>query len=121
MKSGYLCPSAPLYEGSKLLGVVTGETVALLSAPMEVDDVFIKAANKGKAAEEKFRFVNKCMKSGCEQWTGESCGVIKRVLNSMEEKLVEDGIPDCSIRSHCRWHQQEGYSACKVCTIVKYI
>jgi hypothetical protein len=122
MKSGFLCPSAPLYAGSKLLGVVKGENqVDILAEPIEVDEIFVQAANKGKPAEQKFRFVNKCLKSGCEQWTENSCGVIKRVLGAMEEKVLKAEMPECSIRPECRWFNQEGYQACKVCTMVRYI
>jgi hypothetical protein len=121
MKEKFLCPSAPLYEGSKLLGVVKENSVDILSAPIEVDDVFIKAANTGKVAEQKFRFVNKCVKSGCEQWTGSECGVIKRVLTAVEEKIQNEQLPPCSIRPECRWYAQEGSMACKACPTVRYI
>ncbi|MBS1563248.1 MAG: hypothetical protein JST39_02615 [Bacteroidetes bacterium] len=122
MKSSFLCPSAPLYPGSKLLGIVKGDnTVDILEEPLEVDDQFVASANTGKAAGQKFRFVNKCLKSGCEQWTGDTCGVIKRVIDAIDEKLLQDELPACSIRSSCRWFDQEGAAACKACTMVKYI
>ena len=122
MKSSYLCPSAPLYPGSKLLGIVKPDnSVDILEQPMEVDDHFVEVANKGKAAEQKFRFVNKCLKSGCEQWTGETCGVIKRIVDAMDDFLNEAPLPPCSIRPDCRWYDQEGAEACKVCPTVRYI
>jgi hypothetical protein len=122
MKDDFLCPSAPLYAGSRLLGVVTGNSqVDILSDPIEIDEVFVEAANTGKVAEQKFRFVNKCLKGGCQQWSDNSCGVIKRVLDAIEENVTKGEIPDCSIRSNCRWFSQESYNACKVCTTVKYI
>jgi hypothetical protein len=122
MKDNFLCPSAPLYAGSRLLGVVNGDShVDILSDPIEIDDVFVEAANTGKVAEQKFRFVNKCLKSGCQQWSENSCGVIKRVLDAIEENVSKGEIPDCSIRPNCRWFSQESYNACKVCTTVKYI
>jgi hypothetical protein len=121
-KNNYLCPSAPLYAGSKLLGIVnTAGEVDIIAQPIEVDEVFTEAANKGKAAEQKFRFVNKCLKSGCAQWTGHSCGIIERVLDNIETSLLKEEIPECGIRHSCRWFEQESYSACKVCTLVKYI
>lgn len=119
MDNKLLCPSAPLYQGSRLLGVVKEDAVDILSTPIEVDEFFARAANTGKEAEHKFRFVNKCVKSGCAQWTGSECGVIKRVLTAMEEKL-EAELPNCSIRPECRWYAQEGANACKACTSVKY-
>ncbi len=57
-----------------------------LNFTLEVDDTFAEAANREKPADEKFRFVNKCRKSGCAQWASGNCGVIKRVLDAMEEK-----------------------------------
>jgi hypothetical protein len=122
MKSSFLCPSAPLYPGSRLLGVVKGDKqVDILEKPIEIDEVFIEAAGKGKPAEQKFRFVNKCVKSGCAQWSEGSCGVIKRVLAVMEEKALAEEKPDCSIRPECRWFAQEGYQACAACTTIRYM
>jgi hypothetical protein len=122
MKSNFLCPSAPLYPGSRLLGVVKPDnTVDILEEPLEVDEQFMAAANNGKAAEHKFRFVNKCLKGGCEQWTGDTCGVIKRIVDAIDEKLNTEELPACNIRPDCRWFNQEGASACKACPLVKYI
>ncbi|WP_133054047.1 hypothetical protein [Niastella yeongjuensis] len=118
----HVCPSAPLYEGSRLLGIVNeNNEVSILTEPMEIDDVFIASASKGKLPEQKFRFTNKCVKSGCKQWTGEQCGVIKRVLENIEQSTIKNELPECNIRSECRWFDQEGISACKVCTSIKYI
>ena len=120
--SHFLCPSAPLYAGSKLLGVVNeNNEVDILREPLEVNAAFVEAANKGRVAEEKFRFVNKCVKSGCAQWTGTACSVIQRVLDTMEGALLKDELPACNIRPTCRWFAQEGSKACQVCPMVKYL
>ena len=77
-----------LYAGSKLLGIVNEKNeVDILRDPLEVDAAFIESANKGKVAEQKFRFVNKCVKSGCSQWTGSACSVIQRVPDTMEGSI----------------------------------
>ncbi|MEN9612637.1 MAG: hypothetical protein RLZZ628_3451 [Bacteroidota bacterium] len=118
---GLLCPSAPLYEGARLLGVVnqTG-TVDLLTTPLELDDDFIFAALQGRSPEKRFRFVHKCVKSACEKWDGHACGVAKTVLEKIEPQDWISTLPECGIRSQCRWYVQEGENACRVCPLVRY-
>ena len=116
-----LCPSAPLYAGSKLLGIVNTEgEVDLLAEPLDIDEAFVEAALQGRQPEKRFRFVNKCVKSACQQWTGTACGVVQNVLDKIETQYWKAELPECSIRSHCRWFQQEGENACKVCPLVRY-
>lgn len=118
---GALCPSAPLYAGSRLLGIVNGEgEVDILETPLTLDDGFIEAASQGRPPEQRFRFVNKCVKSGCKQWDGQACGVIKNVLEKVEEQYWKSELPGCNVRSSCRWFAQEGKSACQVCPLVRY-
>jgi hypothetical protein len=124
MDKSYLCPSAPLYEGSKLLGIVNEEgNVEILSPPLEINQHFVDAANKNEKQlpEERFRFVNKCLKHGCEQWKNGACGVISRNIEVREIEVAEFVLPECSIRSDCRWYSQEGERACKVCPLIRYI
>lgn len=118
----FSCPSAPLYKNSELLGIVNenGE-VDLLTTPLELDDDFIAIANaQEKKPEERFRFTNKCVKSGCAQWKNNSCGVVATVLEKIESDYWKDALPDCGIRNTCRWFFQEKEKACKVCTLVRY-
>lgn len=120
-KSKSLCPSAPLSEGAKLLGIVNSDNeIDLLSEPLTIDTEFIDSASKGRPIEKRFRFVNKCVKNGCQNWVGESCNVVKIVLENIHKKYWAENLPDCTIRNDCRWFGQEGVDACKVCTLVKY-
>ena len=119
--NNHLCPSAPLNTGAKLLGIVNSENeIDILTSPIDVSQDFIDAASKGRPVEERFRFVNKCVKNGCQNWENNSCNVIKVVLDNMENKYWADNLPECSIRNDCRWFNQEGANACKVCTLIKY-
>ncbi len=117
-----LCPSAPMYEGSKLIGIVNEQgEVNVLPEPLEITEAFVDAALKGRLPEQRFRFANKCVKSGCAQWTGDSCSVIKRFLADIDAKNLKSELPECAIRPNCRWFNQEGESACKACPLIKYI
>jgi hypothetical protein len=117
----FSCPSAPLHESSKLLGIVNQEgEVAILPQPLAVDENFIENALEGRTPEKRFRFTNKCVKSACQQWNGDSCGVIKTVLEKIEEQYWKTELPACGIRDTCRWFFQEGGNACKVCPLVRY-
>ncbi len=118
--NGKLCPSSKLSKGAYLLGIKNEENkIDILSEPVKVDGELLEKFNTHDTkAEKALRFTNKCVQSGCKQWTGEKCGVIDNILEKVEEKYIEDNLPDCAIRSTCRWYFQEGASACKVCTLV---
>lgn len=114
------CPSSTCKEGALLLGVVQGDnTVALLTGtPLTVDKAFAEKLKEEGDAEKRFRFANKCVQTGCKQWTGDSCGVISR-LHEMNERIEADAqLRLCNIRPTCRWFAQEGGSACTICTYV---
>ncbi len=113
------CPSAPCTEGAKVLGVINEDReVQFLNFPLPVTDGFIKSVAEAGDPEKRFRFSNKCVKSGCSQWTGTRCGVIDKVMDGIESRYWKNHLPDCSIRDTCRWFSQNGADACRVCPLV---
>jgi hypothetical protein len=114
-----LCPSSTCREGSILLGVVQqNQTITMLNIPLRVDATFVKKLEVQGAPEKKFRFTNKCIKSGCRQWDGSSCGALN-FLAASNKHLEEDiNLKPCIIRESCRWFHQEGKAACTICTFV---
>jgi hypothetical protein len=115
-----LCPSSRAETGAILLGVITPEEqVAMLSEQVEINQEFIDAFSKEKTPESQFRFANRCVKSGCQQWASGRCGVIDAVMK-VNPNLQADSInlPICSIRSQCRWYRQVGANACAVCPFI---
>jgi hypothetical protein len=149
-RKGMLCPSSRAKPGSELIGVRQDDgTVAILPQPLPVDEVFLRiAAEHALAPEQRFRFTNKCVESGCSQWTGSRCGVIDQALTMMENavgknvtpkreavatmqaveemgtrknavsEMPAESLPACGIRPTCRWYHQSGAAACAACTIV---
>jgi len=114
-----LCPSAPCTEGALLLGVVQGDkTVALLNTTLKVDSEFVQTAKQIGSPEKRFRFANKCVKSGCKQWTGERCGVMDILIEANQNVELDDDLKPCIIREQCRWYSQAGPRACGLCTFV---
>ena len=112
------CPSSLGQVGSNLLGVVNPSgKVGFFKAPIEVTPEFLEDAGDSESLERRFRFSNKCVQSGCKQWTGKECGVIKAVL-ALETIPANNDLPDCSIRKTCRWFSQEGATACNGCRYV---
>ncbi len=116
------CPSSMGQVGANLLGMVNANgTVGFFKEPIEVTQKFIDDAGDFENLERRFRFSNKCVQSGCKQWTGKECGVIKAVL-ALNSNPAKKDLPACSIRSTCRWYYQEGAKACKGCRyVVTYI
>lgn len=115
-----LCPSSRCKTGSELLGVTQEDgTVAMLPQTLPIDESFIEKVKRDPiAAEQKFRFVNKCIEGGCAQWTGKSCGVVEKLITHLDSIPVKEELPRCSIRSNCRWYRQRGADACKLCVYV---
>jgi hypothetical protein len=97
-----LCPSAqPDWRGSRLIGVVGGTAddprVSLLAPPRPVTDALLQLADPVHPTEV-FRFAAPCLCSGCD----------------LRPEVAID-LPECDIRPHCRWWQQEGRPACLRC------
>ncbi len=118
-KESVLCPSCRAQKGARLLGIRQADgRVALLPQPLLINDAFIKEASKHSHAEQQFRFTNKCVESGCKQWTGTRCGVADTIVAVMNDLHISDELPTCGIRPQCRWFKQNGADACKVCPFV---
>jgi hypothetical protein len=116
-KDSIMCPSYTCKPGSKLLGVRGNDgKVSILPEALLIDQDFIDKVNADPVpSEQRFRFTNKCITSGCSQWTGKECGVIEEVVKYHDRLPDEDKLPTCSIRQNCRWFLQKAELACKVC------
>lgn len=114
-----MCPSSKAQPGAQLLGVRQEDgTVAILPQPLRIDEAFVETANAAAPAEQSFRFTNKCVESGCMQWTGTRCGVADKVLSVLDQLPVVEALPECGIRPQCRWFGQNGPVACRACAFV---
>jgi hypothetical protein len=89
--------------------------VAFSSEQIIVDQEFVQIASEGRPPEKRFRFGGLCAQGGCQQWTGSRCGVIDTVMETLSNGKDTPVLPDCSIRSQCRWFFQSGADACAVC------
>jgi hypothetical protein len=115
---GVMCPSSKCEEGAILLGVVMQDGhVAFPSDRLPIDSTFVQIARRGRSPEKRFRFAGRCVKSACKQWVGSRCSVIDKVMSdsgTSEKRLL----PECSIRTDCRWFLQSGEAACAVCPLI---
>jgi len=112
-----LCPSSKCRDGSLLLGIVKEDGhVDMLKQAIPITEDFVNTAMQGRLAETRFRFAGTCAKNGCRQWTGSRCGIVDKMLNHIQDAIpVMDELPACSIRPQCRWYNQNGADACKLC------
>ena len=118
-KESVLCPSSRAQKGARLLGVRQEDgRMAILPQPLLINDSFIEEANKHSHAEQQFRFTNKCIESGCKQWTGNRCGVADTIIAVINDLVTGDELPVCAIRTKCRWFKQNGVESCKICSFV---
>ncbi len=114
-----LCPSARAEEGALLLGVVgPDQAVRMLLEPEPLTPELAEAVAAVGEPEKHFRFANRCVKSGCNQWNGGRCGVVDRIMAVNQHLTESRALPACGIRSQCRWYQQSGPLACTVCPFI---
>lgn len=112
-----LCPSSlPELPNSKIFGVVEG-TIAMpkvtyLSEPLPATPALLAAASPAEPTEV-FRIAAPCIVGGCQHFSEGQCQLAQRIVSRLPE--VTDSLPDCPIRSDCRWWQQEGKQACLRC------
>ena len=112
-----LCPSAqPDMHGAHVLGVVTGDPSELLIAYLDevvpVTDALTELAAPAHPADV-MRFSARCEESKCCHFDGRRCQLAQRVAEELP--AVVDALPECLIRSECRWFQQERRAACLRC------
>ena len=106
-------------QGAVLLGIVMPDgRIAFAPDRLEVNSEFIGSAQEGRSPEKRFRFAAPCVQDGCLQWTGKRCGVIDEVLQETKGETSGRELPNCSIRTDCRWYHQAGARACDVCPLV---
>jgi hypothetical protein len=122
-EKGLYCPSACCEEGAILLGIVGVDgVIGYVTPQMTVDTDFCRAAQQGRKPETRFRFAQPCVENQCIQWTGSCCGLIHQVLESSEGVRITgqspEALPQCVIRSSCRWFAQAGTQACAVCPVI---
>lgn len=111
-----LCPSYSCQSGAILLGIVMRDgRVAFSSDRIVVNEEFVQIARAGRTPEKRFRFGGQCVQNGCNQWTGKRCGVIDKVTETVNMDVESAALPECSIRSECRWFYQSGAAACAAC------
>jgi hypothetical protein len=108
------CPSSSCKDGANLLGIVQEDgRICFASDVFRIDERFVQIAKNGRTPEKRFRFSNTCVNGACNQWTGNACGVIERLINVFGEQNspTPTNLPNCSIRSECRWYSQCGARA----------
>jgi hypothetical protein len=116
------CPSAqPGLSGSMILAVVDNSSknsrISHLDRLVRVTDGTLLALAAGsRRSTELFRFAAPCLKSSCNNWSGSSCRVAQRLVQILP--ATANDLPDCKLRTSCRWHQQEGSAACLRCAQV---
>jgi hypothetical protein len=101
--------------------VLPNGRIAYAADRIVVDEQFVRIAHEGRRPEQRFRFSSPCMNAGCQQWDGRECGLIDRLLAEYERQFgapADDELPDCPIRSECRWFLQRGGRSCAVCEVL---
>lgn len=116
------CPSAPAEPGSAVLGVVVAPgQVAYLAPSIPVTPELLEGLKaKGVPVENRMRFSCACQEHRCKQWTGGAgeggrCGLVERAVEALAIVEEPNDLPNCGIRSTCRWFAQHQRKACAAC------
>jgi hypothetical protein len=112
-----LCPSArPEMDDSIVFGVIVGTSkeprLAHLIKPQPVTNDLLALADP-VTPTEIFRFAAACAENDCQHFDGAKCRLATRIIENLP--TVSEELPPCSIRSTCRWWQQEGKAVCMRC------
>jgi len=111
-----MCPSARCKEEAVLLGIVQQNGhISFASDRIGIDSRFVQIARMGRSPEKRFRFADDCINSSCAQWINGRCGVIDEIVHTFSADPGPSELPNCSIRTQCRWYKQCGAKACSVC------
>jgi hypothetical protein len=115
-----LCPSGRCRPGSTLLGIM-GPDGRLVYTPgrIPLTEEFVDRAHAAGTPEARLRFAEPCVRDECGNWTDSTCGVARTAASRPEATdPASPSLPRCGIRHDCRWYEQEGESACRVCPLV---
>jgi hypothetical protein len=116
------CPSSAGVLGATVIGVVMREgLVAYIKPEIPVNEAFREAELQYGPLERRFRFASPCIEVGCPQWRGTRCGVIDETLAEAAAMPARPALTNpgrCTIRGTCRWFEQAGWDACRVCPVV---
>jgi hypothetical protein len=108
-----LCPSAqPDMAEAAVFGVVLGtalEPAVALTAP----ELAVLRASGPLKSTQYLRIAARCEEGRCLHFDGTRCQLASRVATRL--KKVVSALPKCSIRTDCRWFQQEGPGICFRC------
>lgn len=114
------CPSArPDMPGAVVFGVVGGTVaeprVRYLDEPVPVSAEVLALAEPVEA-DEVFRIGAPCAEHACQHFDGARCSLAERLVASVPP--VVDVAPPCRLRPQCRWWDEQGVAACRLCPLV---
>lgn len=114
------CPSIlPRLARGVIAKVVPGqERLEFLTQEIPVPKTLLFAVDT-QTALDRARFVGACRRVECGHWTGVSCRLGHAIASIQMSQSVE--LAPCSIRSTCRWHKENGFSACMPCQHSRYV
>ncbi len=116
-KSSMKCPSYPESSSSTAFALKTKKQkrYTFISEPINV----VQPENliQTEDQDHPYRFLGKCITSGCFHWTGESC-LLGEAVASVRIRKKNEG--HCAIRASCRWYAENSLDACSACSYIRY-
>lgn len=112
-----LCPAAGPTEDAVLFGLIDrrGQVTFGRKAIPVTRQLLLQLPVE---ADRQFRFASACAGGGCIHWS-DGCSLSARLseFQAFRQDGGEDGLPDCAIRTQCRWYIQDGPQMCSNCQI----
>ena len=105
--------------GAVVFGVVGGSVaeprVRYLDEPVPVSPEVLALAEP-VSPEEVFRVGAPCAQSACQHFDGARCSLAARLVATVPP--VVEVAPACRLRAQCRWWDEQGVAACRLCPLV---
>jgi hypothetical protein len=114
------CPSSTCRPGNLLLGIIGPDgTLAPIWPVLAVDESFVSRATAPgmRVPEARFRFAGPCVTSACRHWVEQRCQLGDAVARAAD-RAAHTTLSPCAVRANCRWWNQSGAAACRVCPTI---
>jgi hypothetical protein len=121
---GSTCPSVTSEAKDPIIIGFIGANGVVANIPTPIPLTQEMQNDIGTQAERVFRLAGACLESKCSNWENQACGLIGRMRQVLDRLQIAiepmDKVQPCGIRRTCRWWQQAGPDACRVCPHVIY-
>jgi hypothetical protein len=118
METKKSCPSAPFKKGHSIFAKFDGEKMSFLKTLIKIDNEIIETETRSREKTD-IRATMPCVTKECINWNGKRCTVPEQMNYFLDQLEDISLVSNCPIQKSCRWYEQDGEKACKICPLIK--